>query len=108
MYSFNENYRPFHKTLPKSSAFVSWISVRFYETDCIYLSLRTQVAVGTFFMKSSVVHLCKFDFRHGLFCASQPLPVLIFAIVGKFKKKKIQIARKGLYCLIFLGDFIKC
>ena len=27
-------YRPFHKTLPRSSAFVNWISVRFYETDC--------------------------------------------------------------------------
>ena len=28
-------YRPFHKTLPKSSAFINKISVRFYETDCI-------------------------------------------------------------------------
>ena len=28
------NYRPFQKTLPRSSAFVYWISVRFYETDC--------------------------------------------------------------------------
>ena len=27
--------RPFHKTLPKSSAFVKWISERFYETDCM-------------------------------------------------------------------------
>ena len=27
-------YRPFHKTLPRSSAFVNLISVRFYETDC--------------------------------------------------------------------------
>ena len=27
-------YRPFHKTLPRSSTFVNWISVRFYETDC--------------------------------------------------------------------------
>ena len=27
-------YRPFHKTLPRSSAFVNWISLRFYETDC--------------------------------------------------------------------------
>ena len=25
-------YRPFHKTLPRSIAFVNWISVRFYET----------------------------------------------------------------------------
>ena len=23
-------YRPFHKTLPRSSAFLTWISVRFY------------------------------------------------------------------------------
>ena len=28
-------YRPFHKTLPRSNAFVNWISVRFYETGCI-------------------------------------------------------------------------
>ena len=25
------NYRPFHKTLPRTSAFVNWISVRFYD-----------------------------------------------------------------------------
>ena len=30
-----DRYRPFHKTLPKSSAFINKISVRFYETDCI-------------------------------------------------------------------------
>ena len=30
-------YRPFHKTLPRSSAFVNWILVRFYETDCIII-----------------------------------------------------------------------
>ena len=27
-------YRPFHKTIPRSRAFVNWISVRVYETDC--------------------------------------------------------------------------
>ena len=25
-------YSPFHKTLPRSSAFVNWLSIRFYET----------------------------------------------------------------------------
>ena len=30
----NLTYRPFHKTLPRSSAFCNWISVRFYETGC--------------------------------------------------------------------------
>ena len=41
-YSFPEGfscntfcYCPFHKTLPRSSAFLYRISVRFYETDCI-------------------------------------------------------------------------
>ena len=29
------SYRPFHKTLPRYSAFVNWISVRFYEIDCM-------------------------------------------------------------------------
>ena len=35
-------YRQFHKTLPRSSAFVNWISVRFYEIDCImiYMNFR--------------------------------------------------------------------
>ena len=28
-------YRPLYKTLPRSNLFVNWISVRFYETDCI-------------------------------------------------------------------------
>ena len=28
---------PFHKTLPRSSAFINWISVRIYETDCIQI-----------------------------------------------------------------------
>ena len=27
-------YRPFHKTLPRYSELVNWISVRFYEMDC--------------------------------------------------------------------------
>ena len=29
---YSHIYRPFHKTLPRSSAFVNWISVSFYET----------------------------------------------------------------------------
>ena len=29
----------FHKSLPRASAFVNWISVRFYETGCIICSL---------------------------------------------------------------------
>ena len=28
-------YRLFHKTLPRSIAFVNWISLRFYETGCV-------------------------------------------------------------------------
>ena len=32
-------YHPFHKTLPRSSVFIKWISVRFYETDCIIRSM---------------------------------------------------------------------
>ena len=30
-------YPPFYKTLPKFSAFVNWMSVRIYETDCIQI-----------------------------------------------------------------------
>ena len=33
-------YRPFHKTLPRSSASLNWISVRFYVTDCIWILLH--------------------------------------------------------------------
>ena len=44
-------YRPFHKTLPRSSAFVYWILVRFYETDCtiilnVYLHVHDEVYEG--------------------------------------------------------------
>ena len=39
-------YRPFHKTLHRSNASVNWMSVRFYETDCIqvfsWIFFRTQ------------------------------------------------------------------
>ena len=31
---------PFHKTLPKYSEFINWISVRFYETDCNWAEER--------------------------------------------------------------------
>ena len=31
----SSKYRPFHKTLPRSSAFLNRVSVRFYETGCI-------------------------------------------------------------------------
>ena len=34
-YFLELKYRPFHKTLPRSSASVNGVSVRFYETDCI-------------------------------------------------------------------------
>ena len=34
LYTFLQTYHPFHKTLPRYSAFGNWISVRFYETDC--------------------------------------------------------------------------
>ena len=33
-------YRLFHKTLPISSAFLNWISVRFYGTGCTKIKLR--------------------------------------------------------------------
>ena len=34
-------YRPFHKTLLRSSALVNWISARFYETDCTWRPILT-------------------------------------------------------------------
>ena len=34
-------YNQVHKTLPSYSALVNWISVRFYETDCIMYSVFT-------------------------------------------------------------------
>ena len=54
------SYRPFHKTLPRSSAFVNWISVRFYETGCTWALRDRQIVLnecvyteGTLFMKSA-------------------------------------------------------
>ena len=39
--------RPFYKTLPRSSAFVYWISVRFYETD-VYAVVKSREEVVYF------------------------------------------------------------
>ena len=33
---FPDMYSPFYKTLPRSCAFVNWISARFYEIDCTF------------------------------------------------------------------------
>ena len=41
-FMFVFSYRPFHKTLPRSTGFVNRISVRFYETDCINLFQNIQ------------------------------------------------------------------
>ena len=46
-------YRPFLKTLPRSSAFVILISVRFYETDCT--SNISKLFLGILF------HFCQQD-----------------------------------------------
>ena len=49
-------YRPFHTTLPRSSAFVNWISVRFYETDCIWISLNARFII---------------PYRYSVFCSQK-------------------------------------
>ena len=50
-------YRPFHKTLPSSSAFVNWISVRFYETDC---SWKRSITFSYIIWKAGGI--CSFSF----------------------------------------------
>ena len=35
-FSVKLKYQPFHKTLTRSSAFLNWISVKFYETGCMW------------------------------------------------------------------------
>ena len=53
-------YSPFHKTLPRSNAFVNWISIRFYETGCMFHFLRgSMLRVGQLLnqqMKACVVY----------------------------------------------------
>ena len=45
-------YRPFHKTLPRSCAFINWISVRYYETGCskscvqLFFDMKYDVRTG--------------------------------------------------------------
>ena len=46
-------YRPFHKTLSRSSAYINWISVRFYET--ILELLARNMNVSLIFKKSVTV-----------------------------------------------------
>ena len=46
-------YRPLHKTLPRSSAFLNCILVRFYETGCkekLYLSRITVIIIKMIFI----------------------------------------------------------
>ena len=47
-------YRPFHNTLPRSSEFVNWILVRFYETDCRRRGLIRQYIVEEVYNKEHV------------------------------------------------------
>ena len=46
-------YRPFHKTLSRSSAYINWISVRFYET--VLELLARNMNVSLIFKKSVTV-----------------------------------------------------
>ena len=43
LWNFRLPLRPFHRTLPKFSAFVNRIAVRFYETDCIKNRVKGKV-----------------------------------------------------------------
>ena len=35
----------YHKTLPRSSVFVNWFSVRFYEMDCIICTTLSEISL---------------------------------------------------------------
>ena len=43
---YTRKYRPFKKTLPRSSAFVNWISVRFYETGCSWENCWQEININ--------------------------------------------------------------
>ena len=53
---------PIFKTLPRSSAFVNWISVRFYETDrisiciCIFIRIKVKIRYLYFFMVEKTIY----------------------------------------------------
>ena len=50
-------YCPFHKTLPISSAFLNWISVRFYGTgsNCKYVHNHLTLLLGNLFFNGSTL-----------------------------------------------------
>ena len=49
-------YRPFHKT--RSSAFVNWISVRFYETSCMSKHTFEKIKnIKNIFYKKKIIQL---------------------------------------------------
>ena len=52
-------YSSFHKTLPVSSAFVNWISVRFYETACINITF-SKIKIKTYLGRVYVLVLPKY------------------------------------------------
>ena len=57
-------YRPFHKTLPRSSVFVNWISVRFYEMDCIIdVFVFIYRSVFIFYIHVFIIDVCVFIYR---------------------------------------------
>ena len=55
-------YRPFHKTLPRSSEPVNWISLRFYETDCISNSVDHKIILLYFSVKNIFLFISVFFF----------------------------------------------
>ena len=68
-------YRPFHKTLPRTSVFVYWISVRFYETDCTLNKGQL----------STLLMLCNFTFPLK-FCTQS----VLFTICTLYYLKKLK------------------
>ena len=77
-------YRPFHKTLLRSSAFVNWSSVRFYETVCIMSKTTVSIykCIHNYFERTF----------HGIFS-----PIIAKLNVADFHRKKL---------IIFYGIYI--
>ena len=84
------NNRPFHKTLPRSNASVNWMSVRFYETDCIQCSFFSSmkyvpvielvpfmVPYLMFIVPSSLIFVPR------SFFVSSNIPFIPFCVVGE-------------------------
>ena len=81
------SYRLCHETLPRASAFVNWISVRFYETDFMY-TINVHMGKNLFM---SIEYSFTIKFYQSLVLRTK-LKINDWSFRGAVKKKHLHIS----------------